>query len=484
MPNVKALGSRLSCLMAGLFDGSPITTMLQEAGFDVVHKVAAHDTLKALDGETWGVVFLADSLGAPLMRTIIERSSHGDPPAPVVVVGTAQDSAPDAGAMALRLGAADFIAPPITHDVLDSRLRRLILDGPGRAAGSNGTPATQPTGLVARSPAMSKLCESLTRVARYKADVLVVGEAGVGKEQVARALAAMGPRRTEPFITLYCATLGRDVLEDELFGHDRGAASGPPGAGPERKRGLIEMANGGTLFIDDIADLDLATQAKLLRVLERNELRRLGGNTKLRIELNLIAATRSNLEQAVTQRRFRDDLYQRLKGVTLAVPALRDRREDIAPLAQSFLAEFNQRNGGNISGLSPQALERLGEHDWPGNVRELKNTIESAAMLAAGAVIEASDLPDPRPRSEPSLGVATPAGGDLLTIPATATLSEVERLLITEHLRRSRTKADAARSLGMGLRTLYTKIGKFQLTDASRRTHPRSDDDPGNHSDS
>jgi DNA-binding NtrC family response regulator len=462
MPNVRALGRRLSCLVAGFFDGSPLPGILEEAGFEVVHRLEPKETLKALDTDLWQVVFLSDSLGTPVLQSVIERSAHGEPPTPVVVVGTTNGE--DAGALAMKLGAADFVAPPFSKDALDARLRRWLADPPPSQAGAS--PPTLPElGLAGESAAMARLQANLARISRYKTEVLVVGERGSGKEHVARALVAMGPRAGQPFLPLYCATLDRDLLEAELFGHESASA------GQDSERGLLELANGGTLFIDEIGELDLATQSRLLRVLERGELRRTGGG-RIAIDLNVIAATRTDLAQAVAGKRFREDLFQRLRVATVVVPPLRERREDIPALAEALIADFNQRNRGSLRGLTPQALERLAAHDWPGNIRELKNVLESAAVMASRDVLDASDLPPLGPSGEAPQG---PSSDDTLTIPAMATLSDVERILISEHLRRARTKADAAKSLGMGLRTLYTKIDKFQLADLTRRNgKPRS----------
>jgi DNA-binding NtrC family response regulator len=261
--------------------------------------------------------------------------------------------------------------------------------------------------------------------------------------------------------------LGRDLLENELFGHERGAFTGAH----ERKRGLFELADGGTLFLDEIGELDPSTQAKLLRVLERNAFRRVGGTTLVNVNLSVVAATNRNLEEAIAAKRFREDLYSRLKVVTIVVPPLRDRREDIPALVEAFIADFNRRNDGKIRGITPLAMRWLTELPWLGNVRELKNTIESAAMLASSETIGLEELestsssrrgaPTPVPRMTGPL-VAAPSS-DVLVISAKATLAEVERLVISEHVKRTKTRAEAAHSLGIGLRTLYSKTKRYRL---------------------
>ena len=460
MPNPRALGRRLSCLVVGLVDGSPIASVLAEAGFESTHSTTASESMKVLDGQHWGVVFVSDALGTPALQLIIDRSASTRPPSPVVVIGTGAGSADNgAAAAALQLGAADFIGLPFSRELLEERLQRLLASDAGDASTS-----PDQLGLIGSSAAMAKLRESISRISRYRTDVLILGEAGAGKEAVARALHELGPRRAEPFLTFNCAGSSREVTEKELFGAE----------GSEPGQGLLEAAGGGTLFLAGIGDTDLSTQARLQRALERNG--RSGGRSR---DFNLIAASDRNLEQAVAARRFRDDLHDRLKVVTVVVPPLRERRVDIPELASWFVDDFNRRNDGNIRGLSTPALERLQQHDWPGNVRELKNAIESAAVMAASDTIGPMDFQEAHFKRRGAEGLAgpgdRPADGDLLTIPATATMSDVERIVIAEHLRRARTKADAARSLGMGLRTLYTKIGKFQLADVARSNRSRND---------
>jgi DNA-binding NtrC family response regulator len=200
-----------------------------------------------------------------------------------------------------------------------------------------------------------------------------------------------------------------------------------------------------------------------------------GGTGKIKVDLSLIAATNRNLEEAIAAKRFREDLYYRLKVVTIRVPPLRDRRQDIPALIDAFIADFNRRNDGKIKGISPEALRRLSEHDWPGNVRELKNAVESAAIMATGETIGVGDFDILQPAAESvqrSTGTSLSHALDAITLPAQATLADAERILITEHLARARTKNDAARSLGIGLRTLYTKIRELRLVTARRKSSP------------
>jgi DNA-binding NtrC family response regulator len=230
------------------------------------------------------------------------------------------------------------------------------------------------------------------------------------------------------------------------------------------------LADGGTLFLDEIGELDPSTQAKLLRVLERNAFRRVGGTTLVNVDLSVVAATNRNLEEAIAAKRFREDLYYRLKIVTIVVPPLRERREDIPALVESFIADFNRRNDGKIRGIAPQAMRWLTELPWPGNVRELKNAVESAAMLAGSETIGLEEFESTtvarRPtaisaRTSATISATVPA--DAIVVSARATLADVERAVISEHMRRAATKVGAARTLGIGLRTLYSKLKQYRL---------------------
>lgn len=473
MPKSQSPGYGRPCLIVGARGDAAVSRILGDAGFQVESAANEQEATAALAKRPWTVVFVAQSLGSDSIRSLISRAGQRRSDLPIVVLGAAakvQDAVD-----AMQSGAADFIAPPFVADVILSRLQKLVADATSVTSGSLGAVAPDHLGLTGKSAAMAKVYAGIARISRYKTNVLVLGESGSGKELIARALHAMGPRKNHLFVPLNCATLGREILENELFGHERGAFTGAN----DRKKGLFELADGGTLFLDEIGELDPSTQAKLLRVIERNEFRRVGGTAKIKVDLSLIAATNRNLEEAVASKRFREDLYYRLKVVTIRVPPLRERREDIPALIDAFIAEFNRRNDGKIKGLSSEALRALAEHEWPGNVRELKNAVESAAIMAAGETIGLADFDSvrlsaasagdgggPPLRSAPS---SRTADLEVVSIPIGATLGEAERILISEHLARAKTKADAARSLGIGLRTLYTKIQVLHLGRPGRK---------------
>jgi DNA-binding NtrC family response regulator len=362
----------------------------------------------------------------------------------------------------MQRGAADYLPPPLEGQALAARVRCLL----ERAALPQPAPdRLEPgfMGLIGGSPAIRHVLSAIEKISRYKTNVLLLGESGSGKELVARALHARGPRRNHLFVPLNCATLGRDILENELFGHEKGAFTGAN----ERKRGLFELADGGTLFLDEIGEMDPSTQAKLLRVLERNEFRRVGGSAKVRVDLGVIAATNRNLEDAIRAGKFREDLYYRLKVVTIWIPPLRERKEDIPALVESFIADFNRRHDGKIQGISPQVMKMLVEHSWPGNVRELKNAVDSAAILATGDRLGPESFAEAFPsrpaphREEPGGRPSQPPASGEVRIALPTSLAAAERAVITAALRQYGTRAETARVLGIGLRTLYTKLREY-----------------------
>jgi DNA-binding NtrC family response regulator len=469
MPKDAAWAAGQALLAVGFPASSAVARALVAAGCEIERADQESAAFAAIERRAFAAVLLGPRIDATTTRRLLERAVSKTPALPAIIlpgVAALQDAVD-----CMQLGAADYLAPPFDPEVVVGRVRRM-LGTPQTAKPSPAAVASfEALGLFGRSAAMAKVFATIEKVSRYKANVLLLGESGTGKELIARALHARGPRRQHLFVPVNCATLGRDLLENELFGHERGAFTGAQ----EQKRGLFELADGGTLFLDEIGELEPSTQAKLLRVLERNAFRRVGGTSLVNVNLSIIAATNRNLEEAIAAKRFREDLYYRLKVVTIVVPALRERREDITALAQAFVADFNRRNGGKIRGISPQGLGWLEGLPWLGNVRELKNTIESAAMLSTTETIGLDELessasqgrsPSPGPATRGPIASAPVA--ETIAVPARATLLEVERTIISEHLKRAKTRADAARSLGIGVRTLYSKITTYRLADDHR----------------
>jgi two-component system, NtrC family, response regulator HydG len=309
-----------------------------------------------------------------------------------------------------------------------------------------------PTGrLIGRSEALLKVIHLVNQIAPVKSTVLLSGESGVGKELVAEAIHFQSPRRDRPLVKLNCGVLTEGLIESELFGHEKGAFTGAI----QQRKGRFELADTGTIFLDEISEIPPATQVKLLRVLQEGEFERVGGSQTLKVDVRVIAATNVDLEAAVAEGRFRKDLYYRLNVIHLAIPPLRDRQQDISLLALHFLDKFCLENNRAIMGISPEAMAALKSHYWPGNVRELQNVVERAVALCQGNMVELPDLPDEVRKHSPE--------DDQITIPVGASMEEIERLAIIQTLKKTGwDKELTARLLGIGLATLYRRLKEME----------------------
>ena len=304
---------------------------------------------------------------------------------------------------------------------------------------------------------MRDIIERLKRIAPTNATVLIQGETGTGKELVAQAIHQNSPRKNKTFVALNCAALSENILESELFGHVKGAFTDAS----SNRVGKFEYAHGGTLFLDEVGDMPLATQIKLLRVLENNEITRVGSNDPIKVNVRILSATNSNLETGIEAGTFRSDLYHRLKVVTLSLPNLRERRQDIPILIDYFLKQFAAQHGKRIKGMSAAARHRLFMFDWPGNVRQLRNVIESMVVVDYDGLLDMDDLPEEL--AGPAAPSAEPPEQSLAGLVG-RTLVDVEKLFISETLRLSGGNRElAAEKLGLGERTLYRKIKDFEL---------------------
>ena len=332
--------------------------------------------------------------------------------------------------------------------------------------------------IIGKSPIMRALITKVQQVAPSTANILIIGESGTGKEIFANALHAASPRRSKPMIKVNCAALPDTLLESELFGYERGAFTGAAG----RKPGRFELADGGTLFLDEIGDMPKHLQVKLLRVLQEGEFERLGGTRTIRVDIRLIAATNRDLMEEVKAGNFREDLFYRLNVITLRLPLLKQRREDIPLLVDCFLKKYSEKNEKLIRGMSREALDALEGYDWPGNVRELENAIEQAVVLAQSDIIGLADLPlsiQPRETANPS-SIVVPLG-----IP----MKEIEQRVISETLKiTDGDKELAAKLLGISSRTIYRKLEADVSHDPHsfppNETQRSADDEPDNRTDS
>ena len=380
------------------------------------------------------------------------------PPPPVVLV-SAHNDVPTSKA-ALAEGAYDYIVKPLDLD----EFRAVVSRAAGVAALRRENEALEERaladgtfgGIVGRSRAMQQVIRTARQVAPSDLPVLILGESGTGKELVARAIHAASTRRRQRLVALNCAGLSESILEDELFGHVRGAYTGAQTS----REGRFEHAHGGTLFMDEIGDMPAAMQAKLLRVLENGEVVRLGSNEPIKVDVRLISATNRDIEAMVAERNFREDLYFRIKGVTITVPPLRDRREDIPPLVAHFLKIAADRYAKPVPAVSPDARQRLMGFGWPGNVRQLKSTVENLVVLSDGPEITADDLPV---EINPAAG-GPPAPGGMDNLVGIS-IEAAEKELIRNTLKLvDGNREQAATILGIGERTLYRKIKEYDLS--------------------
>ncbi len=310
-----------------------------------------------------------------------------------------------------------------------------------------------PTGrLIGRGPALLKVIHMVNQIAPMKSTVLLSGESGVGKELVAEAIHHQSPRKGKPFVKLNCGALPEGLIESELFGHEKGAFTGAI----QQRKGRFELADGGTIFLDEISEMPPATQVKFLRVLQEGEFERVGGSQSQRADVRVIAATNVDLEAAVNAGRFRKDLFYRLNVIHLTIPPLRERVEDISLLALHFLDKFCLENNRPTMGFSPAAMAALKSYAWPGNVRELQNVVERAVALCEGNMVDLSDLPDEIRRHSPA--------DDQIILPVGASLEEIERLAILQTLKKTGwDKELTARLLGIGLATLYRRLKEMEV---------------------
>jgi len=353
---------------------------------------------------------------------------------------------------AMKDGAYDFLTKPFRREQLiklvDKALERRDLIEQNRALKKQLEDIRAKGQMIGASPSFRRMLTLVEQIADSSATILIQGESGTGKELVARTIHERSARRNGPFVAVNCAALPETLLESELFGYEKGAFTGAAG----RKEGRFELANGGTLFLDEVADLSLVTQPKILRVLQEGEFERLGGTRSLQVDVRIVAATNQDLPEMVKEKRFREDLYYRLNVITVRVPPLRERHEDIRVLAQHYLRVYAAKNGRKLEGFSNEALERLESYAWPGNVRELENLIERTVLLARKDRIDAEDLP------EEVAGVKRPPRDAILELVGTP-LTEIEQRLLDETLRiTGGNKTQAAKLLGIDVRTVARKL--------------------------
>lgn len=402
------------------------------------------------------VIFDVEAIDTPpenLLRVVRENNNHA------VVIAMCVKAKFDEAIRAIREGASDFILKPINLAELEIKVDKGIelkrLNKEGQALRGERALIYRTKNFIGRSAGIRKVLSLVEKVAKSNSSVILIGETGTGKELLAGAIHYNSPRARNAFVRVNCATLPDTLLESELFGHERGAYTGA-----EKMRiGRFEQANGGSVFLDEIADVTLPTQAKLLRVLQEREFERLGSNRTIRIDVRIIAATNRDLAKEIAEGRFREDLYYRLNVVTIEIPPLRQREGDIEPLAAFFLHKFSHTLNKSVKKIDPSAMRLLKGYRWPGNIRELENTIERAVLMTESDTITPEDMSLPfKPELKASeTAIRIPAGG--------LNWEEVEKELLLQALSMSGwVQKEAAKILGLSTRVLNYKVKHFAIT--------------------
>src|SRR5262245_26174618 len=428
-----------SHIVAEVADGEDATERLQEESFDVV---------------------LTDMRMPKKSGLEVLRFTKSINELTVVIMMTAFGTI-ESAVEAMKNGAYDYIQKPFELEELEVKINRALEhrrdSGVLEILRSQSSVLLEHNNIVGNSPQIKKVLEIIKKIAKSNASILITGETGTGKELIASLAHYNSLRAKQSFVKVNCAALQENLLESELFGHEKGAFT----SADRQRIGRFEQANGGTLFLDEIGDMSASTQAKVLRVLQEHEFERLGGMKTIKVDVRIIAATNKNLKEAIASNTFREDLYYRLNTVSIEMPSLRERKEDVLPLANYFVNKYGEEIKKQIVGFSPQAAKYLTRHNWPGNIRELQNTIERAVLMAESNVIGVDDLSVNSASSESQSGdfvkIKIPPGG--------IKLDDLERDMIIEALKMSNwVQKDAAELLGVSRRVLNYKVKIHNIT--------------------
>jgi two-component system, NtrC family, response regulator HydG len=436
-----------------------VAESLERVGYDCVVATSGREGLRLIEEQVFEIIItdlIMDGVGG---MDVLAKAKRELPDAEVVIL--TGHSTIKAAVSAMQAGASSYLTKPLDINELRTfadkaaqaqRLQRSNIELQRQLNEKFGF-----EGVVGNSPLMHSVVAKMRQIAPTSASVLITGESGTGKELAAKALHINSPRKNKPFVPLNCAELSENVLESELFGHVKGAFTGA-----DRDRiGRFQYANGGTLFLDEIGDMPTTIQVKLLRVLENGEIVRVGTNEPIKVNVRLISATNRDLAEAIADGKFRQDLYHRLKVVSIKLPPLRQRRDDIPLLIEHFLKDFNISHGKSISVITPTVRKALMGYSWPGNVRELKNTIESMVVIDCDGVIDVDDLTEDLQAVTSTTKTDGVGGVDSLV---GRSFEEIEKHYILQTLQLTNgNREEAARMLGIGERTLYRKIKEYQI---------------------
>ena len=428
-----------------------LSMALEDEGYEVI---TAEDGKKGLEKALYDSVdLIITDLRMPLVsgEEILKKVVAELPSIPVIVLtghGTVE-----LAVEAMRIGAYDFLTKPLDLDRLFRLVKRALenraLALQKKELEEKLEKKTSLENIIGNSSAIRKVFDEIKKVAPTKATVLITGESGVGKELVANAIHNFSQRRDKPFVKVHCAALAESLLESELFGHEKGAFTGAI----ERKRGRFELSNKGSIFLDEIGEINQSIQVKLLRVLQEKQIERVGSSEPIDVDTRVIAATNKDLEKEMKEGHFREDLYYRLNVVHIFIPPLRERREDIPLLVDSFVKEFSNENGKEISSIEPKARNAIYNYDWPGNIRQLRNCIESAVVMTSDNILHFDDLP-----------FKEKVENEVIRIPMGTTMEKAEREIIIKTLiHENNNKKRVADILGIGRKTLYRKLQEYSI---------------------
>ncbi len=426
---------------------------MSRSGYKVQVAQSGRDALEKIEKQVFDLVIAGNRIGGADGLEILRKARSTNAGTLVIVTGENGTGAVEA----MKGGAFDYLQKPLSLEAIEMKVQRAMEHQRLVVRLSSMTePLSDPSdryGLIGNSSAMRDIFKIIDKVAASNATVLIQGETGTGKERVAEAIHRNSPRHDAAFVRMNCASLPDNLLESELFGHEKGAFTGAD----QMRIGRFEMANDGTLFLDEVGNMSANTQAKVLRAIQNQEFERLGGSRTIKVDVRIIAATNINLETAIKEGRFREDLYYRLNVVTIGVPSLRERVDDIVPLAEHFLKRFARELRRRVTGFSAESVKRIQEYRWPGNVRELENTIERAVLMCDGDAIRPQDLT--LLDREHTLGMTPALAVDLLN------LEQLEKTALLEALKRSNwIQKEAAKLLGVSSRVMNYKVHKHGIT--------------------
>ena len=426
---------------------------MSRGGYKVQVAQSGKEALEKMEKQSFDLVIAGQKVGGAEGLEIVRKARASNAGTMVIVHGEGGQAAVEA----MRSGAFDFVQRGLSLEAIEMKIQRAmehqrLLSRLSSMTDQQSDP-TRPHGLMGPSPTMREVFRIIDKVAPSNATVLIQGETGTGKERVAEAIHRNSPRHDNPFVRMNCASLPDNLLESELFGHEKGAFTGAD----QMRTGRFELANDGTLFLDEVGNMSSSTQAKVLRAIQNQEFERLGGSRTIKVDVRIIAATNVNLETAIKEGRFREDLYYRLNVVNLQIPPLRDRRDDIQPLAEHFLKHFASELRRKVVTFSPESVKALQEYRWPGNVRELENTVERAVLMCEGDSVRPQDLT--LMDREHSINMTPHLALDLLN------LEQLEKTALLEALKRCNwVQKEAAKLLGVSSRVMNYKVHKHSIT--------------------